>query len=158
MATTSVAKSTIIENIWKNFFDRVKDQVKTASITGSVTVTVQNYVSSFPDQLIDSKSDYPILVVNDPKVPSSTLTATKSRVDGTIEVEIYTTQAESASKFLSQIMNAISGYKKEFGGVGIRQVSVVDTNQDSATRGKIKLHNRSVVFSFTFFSTKTVGF
>lgn len=155
---TSVAKSTIVENVWKNFYDRLKAQVKTTIITGSVTVDVQNYVSSFPDQLIDVKSNYPILVVNDPEIPTSPLTVGKTRVDGTIEIEIYTTQAESASKFMSQIFNSIETYKGDLAEVKIKDIEVIDTTQDSVTRGKIKLHNRSVVFGFTYTYAKTEGF
>ncbi len=155
---TSVAKSTIVENIWKNFYDRIKAQVITTTITGSVTVTVQNYISSFPDQMLDTKSNYPILVINDPTIPTIPLTAGKTLVDGTIEVEIYTTQAESASKFMSQIIDSIETYKGDLAEVKLKNVDVLDTTQDSATRGQIKLHNRSVVFSFTYSYAKTEGF
>ena len=82
---TSVSKASIIPDIWKNFYDRIKAQVTTTTITGATTVTVQNYISSFPDELLDTKSNYPIIVVNDPKVPTEVLTAGKTKIDGTIE-------------------------------------------------------------------------
>ena len=158
MVVTSVSKSTIIENIWKNFYDRVKAQVTSVSITGPSTITIQNYVSSFPDSLIDSKSNYPILVVNDPQVPTESFTSGKSRVDGTIEVEIYTTQNEAASKFLSKIIDSIETYKGSLAGVKLKNIEVGEISQDKAFRGKVKLHNRSVVFNFTYFYSKTEGF
>lgn len=158
MATTIVSKASMIPNIWKNFYDRIKAQVTTITITGSATVTVQNYISSFPDGMLDLKSNYPIIVVNDPRVPTEILTAGKSRVDGTIEVEIYANQAEAASKFMSLIINSIETYKGDLAGVLIKNVEVSDTSQDFATRGKIKLHVRSAVFSFTYTYAKTEGF
>jgi hypothetical protein len=153
-----VNKASIIPDIWKNFYDRIKAQVTTTTITGSVVVTVQNYISSFPDNMLDTKSNYPIIVVNDPKVPTGPLTVGKTRIDGTIELEIYTNQAESASKFISLMINAIETYKGDLAGVLIKNIEIVDTNQDSAIRGDIKLHNRSVTFSFTHTYAKTGGF
>lgn len=153
----TINDNTIIEDIWATFFNRVKDQVTTVDIT-SGTITVQNYVSSFPDQLIDSKSDYPIIVVNDPDVQTERLTNSKSKTNCSIEVEIYTTQAESASKFLSKIINSIETYTGTLSGLGIRELDVIDTTQDSAKRDAIKLHRRSVTFSFTYFQARTGGF
>ena len=69
----AISKSTIIENIWKEFYDRLKAQVISVDITGGDTITVQNYVSSFPDQLLDSKDEYPILVVETPKISTESL-------------------------------------------------------------------------------------
>ena len=156
--TTSISKSSIIPDVWKNFYDRIKDQVTTTTITGSVIVDVQNYVASFPDQLLDTKSNYPIIVVNDPTTPTDTFTASKTRLDGTIELEVYTNQAESASKLIAQIIDSIETYKGDLAGVGIKEIKNLDTSQDSATRGRIKLHVRSVIIGFTFFYTNTQGF
>ena len=155
---TSVTKNSIIPDIWKNFYDRIKDQVTTVEITGANTITIQNYVSSFPDQLIDSKSDYPIIVVDDPKTPTGVLTAGKTRIDGDITIGVYTTQAESASKFLSLIIDSIETYKGDLSKVGIKNIEIIDTAQDSHSRDKIKLHYRRVTFSFEFFYNKTTGF
>lgn len=156
--TNTISKESIIPDIWENFYNRIKDQVTIVFLNFGKDITIQNYVSSFPDQLIDTKSEYPIVVVNDPKVPTEPLTVGKTRIDGTIEVEVYTNQAESASKFLSLIINAIETYKGDLSSVLIKNVEVIDTNQDSATRGKIKLHKRSVTFSFTHTYAKTKGF
>lgn len=156
--TNTISKESIIPDIWENFYNRIKDQVTIVFLNFGKDITIQNYVSSFPDQLIDTKSEYPIVVVNDPKVPTEPLTVGKTRIDGTIEVEVYTNQAESASKFLSLIINAIETYKGDLSSVLIKNVEVIDTNQDSATRGKIKLHKRSVTFSFTHTYAKTAGF
>jgi len=156
--TNSVSKSSIIPGVWKNFYDRIKSQVTTVTITGSTVVPVQNWVADFPDQLIDTKSEYPIIVVRDPKTPTDTFTATKTKLTGTIEIEVFANQAEAASKLIAQVINSIETYKGDLAKVGIRQITNADTNQDSATRGKIKLHLRSIVFNFTLFYTNTQGF
>ncbi len=105
--TNVVTKSTIIPDTWKNFYDRIKDQVTTVEITGSNTITVDNYVSSFPDKLLDSKSNYPIIVVEDPNTPTENFTSGKTRIDGSIVIGVYTNQSESASKLLAKIIDSI---------------------------------------------------
>jgi len=90
------SKSTIIQTIYQNIYDRIKDNVKSVSITGSVTVAVQTYTNSFPDKPLDSKSDYPILVINVPSLRWDTFTLTKKTATGNFNIEVYTTQTESA--------------------------------------------------------------
>lgn len=155
MATTEISKATIVENIWKNFFDRVKDQVTSVSITGLVTVTVQNYVSSFPDKLIDSKSDYPILVVETPSLGVESFTIGKDKVEGTISLSIYTNQGESADKFLSKIIDSIETYKHSLREAGLSLVKLDSTDTDMVKRDAIKVHMRQATFSFKFHYTKT---
>jgi len=151
----TVTKATVIENTWKAFFDRIKDQVTTVSITGSTTITIQNYVSTFPDQLIDSKGDYPILVIESPSFSGDTFTIGKEQLSGKISVDIYTNQGESADKFLSAIMESVETYKHTFRENGLSMIKVDSITNDSVSRDKVKLHIRRVVFSFNFHYVKT---
>lgn len=155
---TTINAASRLPDIWKNFYDRVKSEVLSVSITGGHTITIKNYVSSFPDQLIDSRDNYPIIVVYDPEFSTEPLTNTKVTASATIEIEVYTNQSESASKFISQIINSIETFRKDLSSVGIRNIDVSDTSQDSATRGKIKLHSRTATFSFDNIYTKVGGF
>lgn len=156
--TTSISKASILENIWKNFYDRIKDQVTSTTITGSTTVTVQTYASSFPDKAIDTKSNYPILVVDSPSFSTEAFTMGKTQANGTINVEIYTAQAESADKLASDIFNAVETYKGDLAGVGIHNIEVQSIDQDSVQRQAIKVHLRRFVFSFVYRYDKTKAF
>ena len=156
--TNVVDKASIIPDVWKNFRDRIKDQVTTVTITGPETFTVSNVISSYPDTILDSKSNYPIIVVEDPKTPTDILTAKKTQINGSIKIGVYANQSESASKLLSQAINAIETYKGDLSKVGIRKIEITDTNQDFFNRDKIKIHYREVIFEFLFFYTNTVGF
>ena len=151
----TIEKSTVIENIWQPFYDRIKDQVTSVTITGSVVVTVQNYVSSFPDQLIDSKSDYPILVVETPIINVEDFTSGKDKFEGTINVEIYTNQSESADKFLSQIIDSVETYKHTLRVDGLAMIKLDSTDSDMVSRPHIKVHMRRATFAFTSYYTKT---
>lgn len=151
----TVSKSTIIENTWKEFYDRVKAQVTTTTITGSVVVNVQNYVSSFPDNEIDSKSAYPIIVINSPKFSGEVFTIGKDKLDGIIEIEVYTTQAEAADKLFSQVIDSIETYKHSFREAGLTMVKLDDTDSDHISRDKINIHTRMAQFKFSFQYVKT---
>ena len=61
--------STIIETIWKTFRDRVSSQVTSVKIddkgvTDALTIAMGPVRAAMSNALLDSKSDYPIIVVN----------------------------------------------------------------------------------------------
>jgi hypothetical protein len=158
MTTTAINKSTIIENIWHNFYDRLKAQVTTTTITGSVTVTIQRYDNSYSDEDFNTKSNLPILIVETPLIDIKPLTFGKSEARGTINIEIYTTQSESADNFSSKILDAIETYKGDYAKVGLKDIQVENTDTDFVERSGIKIHVRRVRFSFVYYYNKTRAF
>lgn len=83
------------------------------------------------------------------------LTFGKDIVDGRIQIEVYTKQAESADKFLSKIQNAIETYKGTLASNRIRRIRVTDTNSDRVERGGISVHIRRITFSFRYIYDNT---
>jgi len=154
----SVSKSTLVENIWKTFYDRIKDQVTSVDITGPLTIVVQNYVASFPDSLLNYKQNYPIIVIQTPSLSTEPLTFGKTKLTGTIGIRVYTTQAESADKFLSKIIDAIETFKPDLAGVNLKNIELDSTDSDKFERGAIKVHYRKATFSFVFTYTKNSGY
>jgi hypothetical protein len=157
MTTTpsALSKSTILQKVWQNVFDRLEDNVTSVTITGSLGVTIQTYTNQFPDKNIDEKSDYPILVVNSPTISWNRFTFRKKEVSGEITIDIYTTQKESADKFLDAIIDSIETYEDDLKGVGIERMELTGTNYDNATRGKIKVQLASCTFGFKYIFTET---
>jgi len=147
------SKSTIIQTIYQNIYDRIKDNVKSVSITGSVTVAVQTYTNSFPDKPLDSKSDYPIIVINVPSLRWDTFTLTKKTATGNFNIEVYTTQTESADKLTDALINSIEAYRDDLRAVNIHFVNLETVSQDNFTRGKISVHGRTMNFSFKYIFT-----
>ena len=156
--TTSINKATVIPDVWQNFYDRIKDQVKTVTITGAKVITVQNYVSSDPDQLLDSKSNYPIAVIKTPSLEYGPVTMTRGKYMGTIDIEIYTNQGESADKFESSIINAIETYVRDLRLIGLTTVELGNTDDDSVSRDGLKIHVRKVTYKLVYKYTKTRSF
>jgi len=153
---TTPQRSTILQTVWGNFYDRIKDNVSSVSITGSVTVNIQTYTNFFPEKQIDEKGDYPILVVNSPDMDWERLTFRKKTANGTITIDIYTTQTESADKFLDAIIDSIETYRDDLKeNANLFDVNVESTSSDNATRGAFSVHLRSVTFGFKFQFTET---
>jgi len=156
--TTTISKASVIEDIWRNFFDRLKSDITSVSTTNAGTVTIQDYHNIASDKIIDSKTNYPFLVVEDPQIPTSQFTMTRTQIDGSIRIEIYSTNNQAASKFLSRIFESIETYKSDFADVGITCIDVEGTDNDFFTRNTIKGHVRSIVFSFKVRLDRTRGF
>lgn len=157
MATTpsSLTKSTIIQNVFQNIYDRLKDNISSVNITGDVDVTIQTWTNSFPDKSLDEKGDFPILVINSPDINWEKLTFRKNQVNGTITIDIYTTQSESADKFLDAIIDSIETYRDDLKTVRMTNIILDSTDRDSAFRGAFKVHVASATFSFKYIFTET---
>ena len=152
---TSISKSTLVEDIWKNFYDRMKAQVTSVTITGSVTVTVQNYVSEFSDKLLSTQSNYPIIVVSSPVLTTDYYTASKDKLPGTIDISVLASSAEAADKFLSKIIDSVETYRPDLRTVNMTMVKLDDTDPDMVERSGIKIHSRRARYSFEFRYTKS---
>lgn len=150
-----VTKSTIGNAIWNLFYDRLDTDISSVPITGGKTIRMKTVTGAYSDEMLDSKANYPILVVDQPEYSEDSYGLTKTVVDGTINVEIYTNQQESAMKFLDAVKESIETYKTTLRDEGIRFVDVQDISSDMVERGRIKIHVRRIVFSFNFVYEKT---
>ena len=157
--TNAVSKSTLIEDLWRNFYDRIKSQVTSVTITSDPhTVTIQGYHNTYSDEIIETKTNYPFIIVEDPKLSTEQFTMNRTKLDGSITIEVYTTQAQSASKFLSKILDTIETYKADFATVGIHNIELDSTDSDMFVRGAIKVHFRSATFKFNCKYDRTGAF
>ena len=155
---SAITKSTISSKIFKNFYDRVKSITSVNISISPGTQTIQSYLSSYNDVDFSSKDNFPIIVVNSPRVPQEQLTFKKTQVNGTIEIEVYATNSQAADKFQDAINEAIETYKYEFAQVGLVMIELDDTDSDFVEHGKIKVHIRTSRFRFQYKFARTVGF
>lgn len=155
-----IQKSSMINNIWKNFYDRLNSDVQGESVSvRGTSITLSNRpTASFPDQEIDTKSTYPLLVIETPSISTDRFTLSKTQVEGTITIEIYTNQGEAADKFMDKIIDSIETYKGDLADAGLHNIQIDSTDSDMVQRGEIKIHMRSVTFSFVFRYSKTRGY
>ena len=144
----TVTKSTLIENIYKNFYDLV------VAIPGFTTIVF----AEFPDASLTAEGSYPIVIIDFPEVDWKPFTFGKSVSDGTIGVTIYTTTAKDTDQFASDISDKIETSKATLAGVGLHDVQLDSTDKDFAPHGEIKVHFKTLTFRYKFYFTKTGAF
>jgi hypothetical protein len=153
---TTIAKATYSDNIWKNFFDLIKDQVTSLYINASIgTSTIKVYTTSFSDNEFDEKTDYPVIVIETPSVSTEQLTMGKTKVSGTMDIEIYASAKETSSKFFDKINNTIETYKHTLRQQGLRFIELDSSDYQHYQRGKIKIHMKKSRFAFEYVYSRT---
>jgi len=159
-----ITKATITNAIFNNFYDRIKDKVTTvtASVSSGPTTgntwTIQKYSSSYSDVDFSSKSNFPIIAINSPRIPQEQLTFRKTKVNGIVEIDVFATNSQVADKFLDAVNEAIETYKTTFASLGLKQLELDDTDSDFIEHGKIKIHLRTVRWRFVYYYERTEAF
>lgn len=147
----TISKSTIVSDIWNEFYTRIKSQVTSVNISISPgSQTIQTYASSYSDVNFTSKDNLPIIVINSPRIPTEQFTLTKTQVNATIELEVYCTNSQAADKFLDAINYAIETYKGDFADLGIHMLELDDTDDDFVSQGDFNVHMRMCRWRFNY--------
>ena len=152
-------RATVIQAVFGIIYDRISTDVTSVTLSDATTSTIQTYTGAFPDSEIDTKSSYPICIVNSPEVIWEDFTFTRKYVNGEFTIDIYTTKAEAADLFLDAIIESIETYKGTLKNTDkMSFVNLISTDSDSVMRGNsMKVHIRSVTFGFKFPFTKSAG-
>lgn len=144
----TVSKVTVVENIYKNFYDIV------SAISGFSTMVYP----AFPNINLTTSSSYPIIILNSPEISWNQFTFGKSVLNGTISLDIFTTSAKTTDQYASDIQNGIEVEKDTLAGYGLRMVFLDSTTTDTILHGKIKIHIKTLTFSYKFYFDKTLAY
>jgi len=137
-----------LKNVFKNFYDLI------VAISGFSTIVWP----TFPDNVLNAKGDYPVIVVNSPEIKWDPFTFKKNIVEGTIVIDVFTNTPSETDTKADLINNKIETSKKTLADVGVRQVNLDSTNTDMASHGKIKVHLKTITFNFKFYFTNTSAY
>ncbi len=151
----TITKPTIIQSVWKNFFDIVNDNVSDVTATDNSVHSVQFYSSAFPDKKITTSSSYPIVLIESPEVEWEDFTLTKKWVNGTITLDILSTKAEVSDKMIDDMINLVETARDDLRDLGLSFVNIGSTSKDQFFRGQIKVHMKSAVFNWRYIFSKT---
>lgn len=151
----TISKATIATDSWQTIFDRLESEVTTVTTDASVVFTIQTRSSSFPDSQIDTKSSYPILILEPLSLTWENFTLTKKSAKGRFTIDVYCTNSEATDLFLDKVINAIETHRTTLFGLGMYIVQLEDTSYDSVMRNGFKVHRRGATFSFRIDWTKT---
>lgn len=151
----ALSKTTITSGIWKLFKDRINSQVTTATLSDGTVITRQLISAAFPDKVFDEKDNYPIFIINQPEFTTDFFTYGKTIVDGTIDIDLFTTQSLAAESFTDQVIATIEAYRPTLAASQVYDVQVEDIDTDMYTRGSIKVHSRTIKFRFKYVFART---
>ena len=150
----TVSKNTLSKNIWQNFYQLISDNVKTVTVNaksgGTSTIRVKRYTSSNSDIALDSKNDYPIIVINTPEIEYSALTFKKTMVTGAITVEVYVPNSEASTAFIDLINSTIQSNLSDLWDVELEELYLDDSASSSFERGSLKIHQKQVTWRFEY--------
>ncbi len=151
----SISKTTVIQRIWENFYDLLNTNVSTVTATDSSEHAVQRYASAFPDAAVTTKASLPIIIVESPELSWQDFTLTKKWVNGTITIDVFTTKAEVADKMTDDVVNLIETGRDNLRDLGVDMVNLDSSSKEELFRGKIKVHMKSITFTWRYAFTKT---
>ncbi len=151
----SISKTTVIQRIWENFYDLLNTNVSTVTATDNSEHTVKRYASAFPDAAVTTKTSFPIIIVESPEISWEDFTLTKKWVNGNITIDTFTTKAEVADKMVDDVVNLIEIGRDNLRDLGVDMVNLESSSKDEFFRGKIKVHMKSITFTWRYAFTKT---
>ena len=148
----TISKSTIVANIWENFYDRIN-----ATVTDPNISKRNKWIySTFPLEDIENRSiDYPIIVINPIGITWEKFSLTKNYAVSSIDIELYTTSAVTSDTYTDSILNGIETSKLILRNVGLEFVYLTGRVSDVVFRGKNTIHTNTLTFTFRYVFTKT---
>lgn len=147
--TVTVSKSTIVENLYKNFYDLI-------STVSGITTSV---FPAFPENItLTDKASYPIVVIDSPEIGNGPFTFGKGITDGTIDVDVYTQDAKTCDEYSSDIIDKIETSKGTLATIGLKQVHLNNTQKEVLLQGEIRVHHKMITFKYKFYYTKTATY
>jgi hypothetical protein len=151
---TAISKSTIVSNIWENFYDRVD-----ATVTDPNIANRSKWIySTFPMEDIENRSiDYPVIVINPIGITWEKFSLRKNYAMCSITIELYTTSAVNSDTYTDSIIDGIETSKDDLRTVGLELVYLTGRSSDIVFRGKNTIHVDTLTFSFRYVFTKTAS-
>lgn len=153
-----ITKDNIYDQVWSNFKDLLKTNLTNLTLSDGTIITAPRVTNSFPQNKIDDEGTYPTVVIENPNLPSDVLTSSKSQIRGTINISVYATQSQTATRYLSQIRSIIEKNKKELSGYKIRNIEFGTNTYNQAVRGGFSVHVCSLTLEFLITYEKEVGY
>lgn len=153
-----VEKSTRISDIWNLFYNRLNTDVTSVTLADASTSTIQRYSESYSQEVFNSLSNFPMLIIESPTLEDEPKTFKKEQTSCEIVVEIYTTSAQAADKFSDAILNSIETYKKTLADNKLQRITGELSDIDNTQNGSIMIHVRRMRFRMRYIYTKTIAY
>ena len=148
----TISKSSIVSDIWENFYDRVNNTVTDPNVSNRS----KWIYSTFPLEDIENRSiDYPVIVINPIGITWEKMSLTRNYAVCSIDIELYTTSAANLDTYTDYILDGIETSKDDLRAVGLEFIYLTSRMTDVVFRGKNTIHTNVLTFTFRYVFTKT---
>jgi len=140
----TINNSNLISGVFETLYDLLD-----ANVTDPNAPPSRKWIfSTYPGNEIDTKSDFPIIIINPPNYTWQNFTITKKWAEYEVEIDIYSTKAEQADKLLDEILNVLETNRTALGADGIIKYKVIGTSSSTVKNGEIRVHIRTGTIQF----------
>lgn len=96
--------------------------------------------------------NYPVIVISSPNIPTVPHTFNKKRVDGRVEMYIYSRTKQELDNISSQVIESVLDARTYFRPLGITNLELEDDDDDfEKINEQVGRHSCMLVFSFRLF-------
>jgi len=138
--------SSLYSDIYKIFYNVLKRNVCVG--------TKRVWFSAFPDIDIDNKDDYPFFIIDSPSLEDSKFTQIREKINTSIDIEVSTTSSRTRDEYASDILYQLKLNKHYLRKLGITKLKLVGDDSSMIMRDEIKIHTKSLSYTFEFVQTK----
>jgi hypothetical protein len=141
-----ITKEKIIQDIYKSVYNRVVNNVTDPT----PSARTKWWYPAFPDEDIDTTSNYPLGVINSPELVWSKATITSKYATAMVSLEIYSTKSNQLDALADQVANAMEISRATFTNENLRFVNLDSTDTSMIMRDEIKLHIKTLTFTLRY--------
>jgi hypothetical protein len=147
-----ITKSKVFSSLYKIFYHIISQNV---TDTHSPARSKWWY-PAFPDNLIDNKDSYPIIVINSPEVNWEKFTMHQKWNMCEIDIEAHVTKQSELDDLADQIVDAVESKYTTFRDIKIRMVNLDNTETNHVIRDQITIHSKVLTFTCQFSFTRSI--
>lgn len=155
MGLTIVEKERIAKTVVQNFLELLKNNISFITIDNPMThfpeeVSIQRYSSRYSDVMLETKDNYPVLIVKKPLISQEELSFRDTLVKGLITIEIHCTNSIATDKFYDLINSVIDTNRTVLSDAGIKRLLLDSDDDGTFTRGGFKDHWDACTWAFEY--------
>ena len=146
----AITKATLASNVFTTFFNLINSNV-TNPQGGAKWI-----FSDMPDRPFDDDTNYPIIIISPVNFVWENFKFTSKRAMLEVRIDVLgtnwgtTNSGIGVDAYFDEIINLVESSRDTLRGDGLKFVQLASTEFDTYERGKIKVHERRIVFEMEY--------
>ena len=151
----AISKATIAGDVFSTFYNLSNSNISNPHGTSKWIF------SEMPDSEFDDDTDYPIIIIPPVEVSWEEFTMDSKRAVIEVSIDVLATRwatvgsNNGSDNYFDEIINLIETSRDTLRSDGLKFIQLASSSNDSYERGKIKVHERGIVFEMEYTFSKT---